>query len=193
MDSEGCRVDKRNFSCQYWLTTRPQGRQLKMNKFHERLQQAAKWAGVGDSQVDIAASLNLNRQTINRWFQGGEPNAAMLLLIARSWGVDPEWLKTGEGEMLTAPDEDGLSQEERELIKNYRSASSQVRGVIRTMARAVRKSMVVISLAVPPLLAPDDALAGVLHKNNLTADVIRIGAMLRRLMAWLSQSPRFAM
>jgi transcriptional regulator with XRE-family HTH domain len=167
-----------------------------MNKFHERLQQAAKWAGVGESQVDIAASLNLNRQTINRWFQGGEPNASMLLLIARSWGVDPEWLKSGEGDMLPAPDGNGaaLSNEERELIKNYRSASSQVRGVIRTMARAVRKSMVVISLAVPPLLAPDDAQAGVLHKNSLTADGIRIvAAMLRRFMDWLSQSPRFAM
>jgi transcriptional regulator with XRE-family HTH domain len=124
------------------------------NTFIERLQQAAKFAGAGDSQRAIAKSLELNPQTVNRWFKGFcEPNAEQVFKIARAWGIDAEWLKNGVGTMLEAPS-DGLSQEERDLIKHYRSATAPVRDVIRQMTRAVRKSMVAVAMSIPPLLAP---------------------------------------
>lgn len=168
--------------------------------FRERLQQAAKWAGVGDSQSSIASSLRLNRQTINRWFQGGEPNAELLLHVARSWGVDAEWLKSGKGDMLPPADE--LPTDEMELLRDYRKASMQTRQQIRTMVRALRKSMIAIAMVVPPLLAPhQDANAGTLHKSFFEASVIRIvrrwlstlQQALSACLGSLSPSPRFAM
>jgi hypothetical protein len=54
-----------------------------------------------------------------------------------------------------------------------------VRQVIRTMVRAVRKSMVMIAVAIPPFLAPASSDAGVLHNQNLSRICI---AYLRRLM-----------
>ena len=137
----------------------------RMNDFRGRLQEAARYAGVQEHQAAIAASLNLSRQTVNRWFHGYEPNAKMVAHIARCWGVDSIWLTNGTGTMLPTPSPDGLSVEERELVRDYRSATPKVRDVIRTMARAVRKSAVTIALVIPPLLAPAPADAGVLHNR----------------------------
>jgi len=132
----------------------------------ERLQQAAQYAGVGESQRTIAASLELLPQTVNRWFKGWcEPNADQIFRIAKTWGIDAEWLKNGTGTMLTAPS-DGLSPEERDLIKHYRTASAPVRDVIRQMTRAVRKSVVTVALAIPPLMAPQPSEASTLHNQN---------------------------
>jgi transcriptional regulator with XRE-family HTH domain len=144
-----------------------------MSDFRGRLQQAAQHAGVGDSQATMAASLNLNRQTINRWFQGGEPNADMLLHIARTWGVDAEWLKSGDGDMLPTPSPDDLPPEELELLRDYRKASQQARQTIRTMVRALRKSVVTIAAVIPPLLVPTPSDATTLH-NASCMDGIRI-------------------
>ena len=121
--------------------------------FTDRLLQAARHAGVGDSQSDIARSLEITRQCVNRWFRSGaEPDADTTLEIARRWKISAEWLKHGVGDMLQEPG-DGLTVDERELVKNYRSATPRVRDVISRMARAVRKSVVTISLGIPPLLA----------------------------------------
>lgn len=136
-----------------------------MSTFIERLQSAARFSGVAESQSEIADSLHLARQTVNRWFKGGEPNAEQTFAIARRWRVSPEWLKSGVGEMLPAPG-DGLSQEERDLIRHYRSATPQVRQVISTMTRAVRKSVVTIAMAIPPLLVSNPTEARVLHNQN---------------------------
>jgi len=123
-----------------------------MTTFVERLRRAAKAAGVGESQSEIADYLGLSKQTVNRWFKGGEPNAEMTFDIARRLRVLPEWLRTGSGEMQPAPG-DGLTQDERELITHYRSATPKVREVIGTMARAVRKAAVAVALVIPPLMA----------------------------------------
>jgi transcriptional regulator with XRE-family HTH domain len=156
-----------------------------MTPFIDRMLRAAKHAGVGESQSEIADSLGLARQTVNRWFKGGEPNAEQTFSIARTWRVSPEWLKSGTGEMLPSPG-DGLSLEEKDLIRNYRSATPQVRQVISTMARAVRKSVVTIALAIPPLLAPKPADAAILHNQNSSA----VGGLnthwMRRVIRWLS-------
>jgi len=124
-----------------------------MTKFGERLLQAARHLGVGESQSEIAANLGLSKQTVHHWFTKGFPTVDNLALVERKWGVSGEWLRSGEGAMLPEPSGDGLTAEERELVKDYRKASPKVRDVIRTMTRAVRKSMVTIAAAIPPLLA----------------------------------------
>lgn len=149
-----------------------------MTEFLERLKAAARFAGVGETQTEIAFSLGLNRQTVNRWFHGSEPSADQTFNIAQRYGVDPQWLKTGVGEIR--PPTDGLASDERELVKNYRSATPQVRQVIRTMARAVRKSVVTVALAIPPLIAQKPADAATLH--NLCASTIHIVKQLHAMM-----------
>lgn len=160
-----------------------------MSTFRERLQQAAFFAGVGTTQASMANALGLNRQTINRWFLGGEPSAENLLDISRKWGVSAEWLQSGAGEMLPKPaTTDALNTEERELLRSYRSATPQTRQLLRTMARAARKSVIFLAATIPPLLSPSNAEAGVLHKHSaLTAAVIHIG---RKWLKFLQLSPR---
>lgn len=131
-----------------------------MADFVERLKQAARLGGSGDSQADIARDLEVKRQTVNRWFvydsagKRGEPDVDMTFHIANRYGVDPKWLKTGQGNMVPDPSQDGLASDEREVVRNYRSASRPIREVIRTMLRAARKvAVVAIASTIPPLLA----------------------------------------
>lgn len=144
-----------------------------MTGFLDRLQRAASRAGVGETQSEIAEALGLNRQTVHRWFKGGEPEADQVFEIARRWNVSAAWLKSGFGEMLPTPSE-GYSQDERELVRYYRSASPQVRHVISTMVRAVRKAVVTVALAVPPLL--------VTNQTDASATVYYVKSWLRRFL-----------
>lgn len=154
--------------------------------FTERLKRAARHVGVGDSQSDIARALDVSRQRVNRWFRyGAEPDADQTLEIAKRWQIDVEWLKNGTGEMLPTPS-DGLSAEERELVRNYRSATPQTRQVIATMARAVRKSVVAVVLAIPPLLSAPKAEAAPLFNINTS----HITHWLRKLIAGLAPRRR---
>lgn len=123
--------------------------------FIERLQQAARNAGATTSQAGIALALGVNRQTVHRWFKGGEPDADQLIKIATRFNVDAKWLKEGDGQMMPKPGGD-LSHDERELITNYRQATPKVREVVRMMTRAVRKAIVAGVFSIPPLLAPKD-------------------------------------
>ena len=162
-----------------------------MSTFADRLLQAARHAGIRDTQSAIATALGLKRQTVNYWFHGGEPTAENLLDIAGRWDVDPDWLQSGKGEMLPKPATENLSQDEMNLVKDYRMASPKVRQVISTMARAARKAVVAVTLAIPPLLAPQQSEAGgVLHKSFCTAG---LNTHWRRLLRWLgaaAQQPR---
>lgn len=162
-----------------------------MSSFTDRLQHAARFAGVEDHQSAIATALGLKKQTLNRWFMtSGEPNAKILLHIARTWSIDPEWLKTGAGTMIPTSSPDGLTTEERDLIKNYRTATPKVREILRTVARAVRKSIITLSLAIPPYLAPQPADAatghnyyfGLLNTHWRRLLSRRVLAMLRRAL-----------
>lgn len=137
-----------------------------MSTFLDRLREAAQHAGVEPKQSDVARALNVSRQVVNTWYIGRSvPGAEMLLHIAHTFGVRAEWLQSADGAMLRETED--LSPDERELVKNYRTAAPKVRDVIRTMVRAARKVAVVVTAAIPPLMSsPDEAQAGVLHNVN---------------------------
>lgn len=154
-----------------------------MADFVERLKQAARLGGSGDSQADIARDLGVKRQTVNRWFVlGGEPDVDLTFHISSRYGVDPKWLKTGDGNMIPDPSQDGLSTEERDLVRCYRGATKQVKEVIRTMARAARKvAVVVVAATIPPLLQPSPVQAATLPMK-ITGLCIMLNRRLREFM-----------
>lgn len=137
-----------------------------MAKFSERLVQAARHAGVGETQAEIASDLGLKRQTVHHWFsKDGVPESDTLALIEKRWGVDGEWLRSGDGTMLPQPSPEDLRDDELELLRDYRKASMPTREHIRTVVRALRKSMVTIAAVLPPLLAPAPADAAIYHNS----------------------------
>lgn len=157
-----------------------------MSKFLERLQQAAKFAGVGHSQAAIADSLGIKRQTVNRWFRDGiEPSADNCFDIAAKWGVDGRWLKKGEGEMLPTPGGD-LPQDVRDIVREVLRTTPQRRKMVLNMVRALRKTAVTIAAVIPPLLAPSPSDAKTSH-NLFSAPT---DYTLRR--KWLSLRPNLA-
>lgn len=162
------------------------------NGFLERLQQAARHNGVRERQTDIANSLGLPVQTVNQWFtKGYMPKRELIIRIAHVYGVGLEWLANGEGEMLPQPSE-SLPPDERELLRSYRSATPQTRQLLRSMARAARKSIVTIAAAIPPLLASPPSDAATLH--NAFAPLQSVIHIVRQWFISLFKSPaaRFA-
>lgn len=157
-----------------------------MTTFRERLQRAAKHAGVGETQAEIADNLGISRQTVHYWFKNGGADAANLALIERRWGVNGEWLRSADGDMLPQPSPENLPREELELLRDYRKASAQAREHIRTVARALRKSVITLAAVIPPYMVSTDSDAAVLHKQNCTSNSTEyalhtIGAWLRSL------------
>lgn len=163
-----------------------------MSTFAERLLRAAEHAGVVDSQAGIARALNVSRQTANNWFTGDNfPKQGQLFHIARRFGVDVQWLREGIGEMLPPPGKGTLTEDESDLLRNYRSATPKVKEVIRTMARAVRKSVVAVSLAIPPLLSqPSDAVA--MSKGVSAYYVKCLGWLAAFIVRWRTGSARIS-
>ncbi len=66
---------------------------------NERFKQLRKATGL--SQTEFAERVNLKRNTIASYEAGvREPVSAILELICREFGVNKDWLLTGEGEMF---------------------------------------------------------------------------------------------
>lgn len=103
--------------------------------FKERLQKAAAHARVAWGQTAVANSLGLAKQTVDRWFSGGEPKPAQLYVIADKWGVDPRWLATEKGQMLQGPAQgNGLLPAEAALLTQYRHADPRWQLALRLLA-----------------------------------------------------------
>lgn len=86
-----------------------------LRSFLERFKDALTVAAVDTkSPTAVGRFLGVNKQTADRWLQGGEPTPAMLYLIADKAKVSARWLALEDVPM--APQLD-LSEEEREAIE----------------------------------------------------------------------------
>ncbi|HZM36003.1 MAG TPA: helix-turn-helix transcriptional regulator [Burkholderiales bacterium] len=164
-----------------------------MTTFVERLVQAAEHKGIGTTQSEIAAALGMHRQTVNKWFAAGvPPSGETILYIARKWDIDPRWLETGEGSMTPPPFADARSADERELLRNYRTANQVTREQILRVVRTLRKTVVVIAALLPPFLAPQhDAISHNVFYERI-ADTIHIAQQwLVRMLGFLTSPVRY--
>lgn len=163
------------------------------NGFLDRLTAAARYKGGGERQTDIASLLGLKIQTVNQWFKKGYmPKRDLMLKIARAYEVDLEWLADGKGEMHPAPQAaEGLSTDERELVRSYRMASPKAREVISTMAKAARKSIVTVAAVIPPLLAPASSDAASMRHNVFYQSEVVIH-IVRRWLGLVAGGPKAA-
>lgn len=156
-----------------------------MSSFTDRLLQAARFAGIGESQAAIADALGLNRQTVNRWFtKDAVPKAEAQNDIALKFGVDPIWLERGDGTMLPNPSPD-LPADLRELNKIYLRATPSIRTQIVKTARALAKAILVMGSLLPPLLAPSNAEAAIFHKNDFAPLFSQVIELYAHCVQWL--------
>lgn len=68
---------------------------------HERIK--ALRVALGLNQTEFGARLGYRQTTVAGWESGGRsPNDAVVVSICREFGVSPEWLQFGVGEMFPA-------------------------------------------------------------------------------------------
>lgn len=82
--------------------------------FLERFTAALTAQGIDTkSPTGVGRFLELNKQTVARWLDGGEPSPEMLFHIADKTHTDARWLATGKGGMTQQVE---LSPDELEAI-----------------------------------------------------------------------------
>ena len=132
-----------------------------METFADRLKRACAYARVDYRPTKIAKNLGLVKQTVHRWMKQpgekghAEPTPEHIFLIANSWKVNPKWLATGDGAMLTIDPVEHLTKQELELIAAYRSAQQDGKNTLRAVAKAVGKSALAVVLGLSLQAEPE--------------------------------------
>jgi len=73
-----------------------------MSPIGDRIKESRVRAGM--TQEEIAKKMSTSITLVSRWENDKtEPRGSTRLKLARTLGVDPEWLRTGEGEMAQSP------------------------------------------------------------------------------------------
>jgi len=74
----------------------------------ERIAEARKHLGL--SQTKLAEKLGVTRSTVCAWESGrNKPTDALVKFFCEQFGINKEWLMTGNGEMLDNIDEDFIA------------------------------------------------------------------------------------
>lgn len=115
-----------------------------MKRLGERLTTARKSKGL--SQAQLARILGISRGACGQWEQGHSlPSVANIIETARLLNVSVEWLATGRGAMeyqdglREAPADYGktLSNEELELVSQFRQLSTEQRKALLKLMRTI--------------------------------------------------------
>lgn len=157
-----------------------------MRPFADRLREAAAYAGIEYSQTAIAKSLGISKQTVDRWFSGGEPRPIMIFHIADRWKVDPRWLATDEGSMFPRYPASALTTQELELLERYRQADPQWKRSLSMLVKGAKRAAMVMVFAVPPFLPTKADAAAICALRHQAAYYVKW------LLRWLAL-PRLVM
>lgn len=90
----------------------------------------------GWSQTDVAKRIGVSQSHIQRYENGSDMRAETALAIAKVFGVTIEHLLCLDGEDVE-PQDNALSDDERDLVARYRSANAQGRIAIQAVAAAM--------------------------------------------------------
>jgi hypothetical protein len=74
-----------------------------------------------DSQIDLAAALDLNRSAITQAKKKGVVPDKWLLILFSRYGVSPDWIETGTGPVFLKVKETGLTQPEYMAITKVKA------------------------------------------------------------------------
>lgn len=99
------------------------------------------------TQEDFGKVIGVQRAAVNKWEKGINGVAdSMILSICREFGVNEQWLRTGEGEMFEQTRETvldrlaaeySLDKEQVSVIENFLDLSPQERTLFLTQMRKV--------------------------------------------------------
>ena len=129
--------------------------------FGDRLAAARETNGL--TQEQLGKRLGLKVTTVQKWEQDIlEPRANRLSMLAGLLNVSMGWLITGEGEGISAPEDDPISPDLNALMLEIRSVKMQMRGSVDKLARLEKQLRTIMTAqgdnaAVQPADAQDDA------------------------------------
>lgn len=114
-----------------------------MSSLKDRLALAQKRAP-DVTHAQIASDCHISPAAVSKWFSGGSKKikAEYVFIVARLYGVDPEWLALGRGKPdRNSASQESIAQKHRDLLAMYLRLPDelrfQVRGLITTMSAAL--------------------------------------------------------
>ncbi len=106
--------------------------------FGDRLAAAREAANL--SQEALAKKLGIKRSTLQRWEEDlAEPRANRLSMIAGLLNVSMVWLITGEGDGLSAPDDDPISPDINSVLVEIRAMRGEMKTAAEKLGRLEKK------------------------------------------------------
>lgn len=87
------------------------------------------------SQVDLANAIGITKSAVGQWKNGHIKNIRPnnLFALAHATGFSAEWIGTGKGNMREL---DSITDEEKQVIEAYRTASDSVKFMLKTILEA---------------------------------------------------------
>ena len=98
----------------------PKGKLMAGLNFNTFCKRAFEALGI-DSQIDLAAALDLNRSAITQAKKKGMVPDKWLLILFSAYGVSPDWMVTGKGPVFLKNKETGLTQPEYVAITKVKA------------------------------------------------------------------------
>ena len=99
----------------------------------------------GLSQTEVAKALNTSQRNIGRWENNeNEPTATFISKLAMFFEVSTDYilgLEDDFGARTAVPMADGLTSEEREIIKKYRELNVHGKKLVNTVIDTHRATM----------------------------------------------------
>jgi transcriptional regulator with XRE-family HTH domain len=106
------------------------------NTLPERLERL--FADLGINQIDFARKIGYGQPYISQIMNGSRsnPRPRFFDIVCREYNVNPEWLKTGKGDIYIIPGAEGQT-EDAEIMAKFRLLSKSEQRLIEDMVNAL--------------------------------------------------------